>query len=584
MRRVPPRISLLSILRAYWLPFFIAVAGSAGSIAAGMAFRARDAELDRERFDQALKQVVIRIENVVEAHQRGLQMLADAVGAREEMTEGHWRLQMDRMKFGLDYAGVYEVGLVDVALATNLPPELARTRLNDLDSKDPAAKTAARQTRKFLLATPLTLKPSFHFCPRREDEVPARPGPIVDDHKLIGAAISGQWPRMTGRRAISTSKKGEDIFGTTMLLGVPTEEMALEWSPGMSAAQDRLQNKGSFDMWNYRNPYLKKRYGTSFVYASIQWQSLADLIFSGSPRDLNFRLYSEELPRAESFLAEVGQKRGEAKNKRDALLRMYGKRWLISAESTPVFEARSTLYRGPLTMGVGSFLSCLTAASLAIQVHARRAQEQISDALRAARDERVKLGRDLHDGAIQSLYALQLGLNRLAHKAGSDAKVAGQIDDATQTLQGVIAELRGFILDHEAERPAPTNLERVLLAMVERLRKTTDVPIELDCEPGCSQELSQAQAIELAHVAREAISNSMRHAHATAISVRLRRSASGVELRIADNGRGFDAKSVRDGALGLASMRLRALEAGGEFDLQSTAQGTSVRVPIALHS
>jgi len=274
---------------------------------------------------------------------------------------------------------------------------------------------------------------------------------------------------------------------------------------------------------------------------------------------------------------------------REVILKVYGRRIWAQFWTTPAFAAQSHRRWPWITAGVGGLVTVLTAGLLAVQVRARLRQESVTaelrtalDELDAARCERERLSHDLHDGTIQSLYALQLGLSRAADQAVEAAPTLGtRLVGCRRNLTAIIGELRGYILRHEADEGAQGDLAGVLTALVERLRSTTETELQAEVSAEAARRLSGAQAVHLANLAREALSNALRHAHAGRITVTLRDEPDRVTLEIADDGCGFDPAAPPHTGVGLTSMRKRAAEAGGELRVSSSAdKGTQVRVTV----
>lgn len=274
---------------------------------------------------------------------------------------------------------------------------------------------------------------------------------------------------------------------------------------------------------------------------------------------------------------------------REVPLQVYGRRIWAQFWTTPTFDAQSHRRWSWIVAGVGTLLTVLTAGLLAVQVRARLRQESIAGELRAAlgelevaRRERERLSHDLHDGTIQSLYALQLGLSRAGEQALSAQPALGaRLTDYRQNLTAVIGELRGYILRHEADESPQGDLAGVLAALVERLRGTTETELHAELSPEAARRLTGEQAVHLANLAREALSNALRHAHARRITVTLRGEPGRVALEIADDGCGFDPTQPPHAGVGLTSMTARAREARGELRIESrVGSGTRVRVLV----
>src|SRR5262249_12135758 len=157
--------------------------------------------------------------------------------------------------------------------------------------------------------------------------------------------------------------------------------------------------------------------------------------------------------------------------------------------------------------------------------------------------QREQLSHNLHDGAVQSIYAIQLGLTGIEKEVQSVSPgTANRLAAARTGLDVVIGELRDFITqmqDEELSLPL-TSLGGVLQSLVQRLQSATATSIALECDARASSLLSPNQTLELAAIAREALSNSLRHAGATQITIILKQAGEGVVLEVADNGKGFD--------------------------------------------
>jgi signal transduction histidine kinase len=93
--------------------------------------------------------------------------------------------------------------------------------------------------------------------------------------------------------------------------------------------------------------------------------------------------------------------------------------------------------------------------------------------------------------------------------------------------------------------------------------------------------LTQQQRLHLLNLAREAVSNSIRHGRAREVHVGLRRHRGGIRLEIRDNGSGFDPGRVKTSGFGLNNMTARAVKMGGRFRVQSR-EGAGTRVVIDL--
>lgn len=194
-------------------------------------------------------------------------------------------------------------------------------------------------------------------------------------------------------------------------------------------------------------------------------------------------------------------------------------------------------------------------------------------------EERERIGMDLHDGAIQSLYAVGLGLEAVRRRLPSDlSDLANGLGEAKTDLNQVIQDLRAYILDHRQHSLVKHGLVQGMQELVDRLREEGDLQVELalsrDNEP------HPDVTGHLLYIAAEALSNALRHSGASIVSVRLQVSGGTAVLIIRDNGCGFDAATTNiRGRLGLRNMRARAQLLGGECFIRSKpGEGTEVLV------
>ncbi len=198
-------------------------------------------------------------------------------------------------------------------------------------------------------------------------------------------------------------------------------------------------------------------------------------------------------------------------------------------------------------------------------------------------EERDRIGRDLHDGIIQSLYAVSLSLEDVPEMmASSPGEAEGRVDAAIDSLQVSIRELRNFIYRLRPETFDGADVRAGIVALGEQFRYNTLVEIEIDVDAEAGRDLSPEHGAELLQLVRESLSNAARHARARHLLVTFRREEDGTTLVVADDGVGFDALSpVAAGHQGLANMRARAEAIGATMRVES-AKGEGTRIIVAL--
>jgi signal transduction histidine kinase len=198
-------------------------------------------------------------------------------------------------------------------------------------------------------------------------------------------------------------------------------------------------------------------------------------------------------------------------------------------------------------------------------------------------DERERIGKDIHDGIVQTLYAISLSLEDVPELMDADPDEAtARVDRGIDTLNGAIADLRHFVVGLRPELVDMTDFGGLLAALAEQVRQNQVVGVQLDL-PNERIEMSAHARGELLQIAREALSNVARHAHATTARVSVRRDAGTLRMEVTDDGTGFDTTATAPGGhLGLANMRDRASRLGGSLAVESDRRGTTIIVLVPM--
>jgi two-component system, NarL family, sensor histidine kinase DevS len=211
-------------------------------------------------------------------------------------------------------------------------------------------------------------------------------------------------------------------------------------------------------------------------------------------------------------------------------------------------------------------------------------------------DERERIGKDLHDGIIQAIYAVGLSLEDVPELVEADVEAErdeaiARVDRAIDALNLVIADIRSYILRLSATSGPEDDPVAALARQGEELGLHTVVDLDMDLEGGARaiRSLEPDRRSDLLFIVREALSNVARHADASQVLLALDDVDGDLVLTVEDNGRGFDPAAVPgpDAAgrhQGLANMRARAVGMGGTFTIgRPEGPGTRiiVRVPTS---
>ena len=197
-------------------------------------------------------------------------------------------------------------------------------------------------------------------------------------------------------------------------------------------------------------------------------------------------------------------------------------------------------------------------------------------------EERTRIGMDLHDGIIQSIYAVGLMLESTKLSLSDEATEANQLlDQSIAGLNDTIRDIRNYILDLRPRR-FEGDLEQGLARLVREFQANTMITVTMDVEPESLNTLPFSVARTIFAVTQEALANIARHARATSVVLTLKRVEMAVTLVIMDNGRGFDplAKSHTIGH-GLSNMQTRAKSLNGTFKIES-ALGQGATITLSL--
>jgi len=197
----------------------------------------------------------------------------------------------------------------------------------------------------------------------------------------------------------------------------------------------------------------------------------------------------------------------------------------------------------------------------------------------AVLEERERIGMDLHDGIIQSIYAVGLALDYARDAVEEDPKQARlKIEQAIEGLNGTIRDIRAYILDLRPHQFRGEDLKDGLQHLVDEFRTNTLAKATLLVPENGLAGLPTSHATALFHICQEALTNVAKHAQASHISVHLWKAPERVLLEITDDGQGFDLRkmSITLGH-GLSNMHTRARRVGGDVEITSDAgEGTTV--------
>jgi len=595
-RGFPDAVNALGLARSYRAVAAVMVAGLAitGCLSLGSQRQLEDRE--RRRFHRSLTDFMDQFDSRTESYLQQMTFLARWLGDQSDLTRAEWDLAVNSLNLAPDCPGLFSVGFAPAVSPDRLTAfeTWARQRIEPdfqvhwvLANSNRWVVSASGCSNSSALF-PLTFHSHIVHSGEPVGERPTDWGRDLFNFRALAfqddqMARDAVWVAHRTQRAISggwgellpASGNHPSVRGTRVFLGVSTTRPHSLLSGGPYWPVDA----GG-----------RQRFGVLF--AAFDWQEFFDSGLRSHRPAFRFSVsQSEALGNGRTTLATYDpspttERRGSTLRS-SYQARFYWSRLHFEFEALPEFFDPSAR-RWPLAIaGLGTALSLGVAGLIAIQVRARLIEAESASQLRLSRDQlrhllqdRERISRDLHDGTIQSIYAIGLGLKRCHRFIEQDPALARrQLTDSLGELDGAIAELRHFILGLEPELPGGESFASILRSLVERTRRTCHAEVLTDLDPGIDTDLSPWRAIHLINLIREALSNCVRHADAGSIKITLRRQDDQLTLRIADNGVGFEPDARASSGRGLGNLKARAEALQGTFSLRSSAgAGTEITV------
>ncbi|MEM8860718.1 MAG: GAF domain-containing sensor histidine kinase [Chloroflexota bacterium] len=227
-------------------------------------------------------------------------------------------------------------------------------------------------------------------------------------------------------------------------------------------------------------------------------------------------------------------------------------------------------------------LAEMFAAHAATAIKNARLDEEIQRL--AILDERTRIGMDLHDGVIQSIYAVGLLLENTRYSLEDGPEDARQlVNQSIEGLNDTIRDIRNFILDLRPHR-YDGDLEAGINRLAQEFQANSMVEISVSLPESSLQNLPPRIGRTLFLTVQNSLANVARHAKASQTNVVLERSPVDFILTISDNGVGFDMERKRATVgHGLNNMQVRAEKLGGDLAVESViGEGTTIRLRLPI--
>jgi len=237
----------------------------------------------------------------------------------------------------------------------------------------------------------------------------------------------------------------------------------------------------------------------------------------------------------------------------------------VAARATAPFDERSV----QLLLAVGTWAG-LAIENARLHANVRRL---------AVLEERDRIGMDLHDGIIQSIYGIGLSLESIQHMLDEAPEAAKErIQHAVSGLNDAIRDIRNYILDLRPRQLGNEGLLKGIKRLIIEYRANTFSQVNFTGLDPELNDLPEPHALALFHTCQEALANATRHAKAKNVEVALWTTPDRALMEIKDDGKGFDLDQMKTSiGHGLVNMHARVHAVGGEIDISSTiGEGTTI--------
>ncbi|MDR7522899.1 MAG: HAMP domain-containing protein [Armatimonadota bacterium] len=199
----------------------------------------------------------------------------------------------------------------------------------------------------------------------------------------------------------------------------------------------------------------------------------------------------------------------------------------------------------------------------------------------AVLEERERIGRDLHDSTLQSLYGIALALEAARSAVLADPAAASErMGQCLAAMAKVTDEIRAFVRGLHRRKETDRPLIEALEALVGEVSATAPFIVRIQAQDR-TVDLPEGDRAQVLMIVREALANAVRHSRASQAEVRLEGDGAHLRLEVRDDGCGFDPDAPRAGGEGLGNMQARAAWIGGRLAVRSApGRGTTVAVEV----
>jgi two-component system, NarL family, sensor histidine kinase DevS len=220
-------------------------------------------------------------------------------------------------------------------------------------------------------------------------------------------------------------------------------------------------------------------------------------------------------------------------------------------------------------------------ASIAVDLSRRVARDALRRVVAGQEVERRRLARELHDETGQALTSILLGL-RAVDDADNSEGMKSALADLRELVVTTLQDVRRLAVQLRPKALDDFGLVAALERLVQTFSESSGIRVDLEARLG-DHRLPTEVETTMYRIVQEALTNVVKHAEATRVSILLVRRDAMLTAVMEDDGRGFDAASVKSDSLGLEGMRERVTLHDGRLTLETApGSGTTLRVEVPL--
>ena len=564
-----------------------------------VAQRRESRRQDEERFRSTSRAIMETLDARMENLAAALTNLRDMFAFRENVDDALWANYLDSLDPKPHVPGLWDVGFAERVF--HPAPDLI----------------------EYIRQEPAYAKPYFdpelhghlerlrlrfgHYERRGHWEFPHHLFPITFYHRMDRKDPLASTREVAGRELVTNSANFSGVLwaiGTTGVGRTPCIQVLRTNSakpglrffhavfrpempgvPGTNNLFASQRNLPAKDQQAVNKAIHRQRYTKGIVFGTVVMETFVQDALAQQQPDVGFRIYDRDVRTPEALLHETPNGAGAVPYLRhNDQAKLFGKGLDFEFFTLPAFEARSGRSRVWWFAAAGLLLTLAGTALVAFQIRSRLREEAVSAELRVSRDhlqasldERDRVSRDLHDGTLQSVYALGLALQSCRRWIQTEPeKATARVSGMLKELDDLAGEVRRMLV----MQPRPPGHEgyfaNALRDMVQAAQTTEAAIIDLTMDEAVAAQLTGPAGMELLNIAREALSNSLRHGHPRRITIKLCQMKDAIGFEVSDDVAGFNPEAGASSGNGLRNMRERARRLQGQFSVESRLGGPSV--------